>query len=156
MNINEISNQAISDSMTFEEVVTLVENMLEVGADSALDEELLKQPKIFGVLERLYSVHSRKLSILHRQRMAVEAVRERHYGGKMTGEHYKKDPLPEAILKSDIPKKINQDPQVLEIRGLHEEQDRIVTLIEKSKDQLRQRSWDIKNMIDYRKMILGV
>lgn len=156
MDIDKIHNTPVSDEMDFETVSGLIEDMLSIEPDADLDVEILKHPKIFGVLSRLHAVHARKLALLTSQKAKVEWQRERHYGGKMPAAHYKQDPLNEAVLKADIPKYMAVDPIVLEMRGVVAEQDRIVSMIENAQNQLRNRSWDIKNVIAYRQMLLGV
>lgn len=155
MQIEEIGKVAVSDAMTHEEVVSLLEDLLDIGADSDLEVEIKKQPKIFAVLERLYSVHSRKLAILHTQRAKVERLRTMFYDGKLPASHYQKEPLAVAVLKSDIPKLLDTDVQMTEMRALYNEQDRLVKSIERAKEQLRSRTWDLKNIIEYRKLLLG-
>lgn len=140
--------------LTFEELVKIVEDLLVIKSDD-LDAEALRGQKIFTQLNLIYIQVSRKLALLTKQKDTVEFNRTRHYSGKLTSLHYKNDPLPESILKTDIPNHMNVDPIVVEIRDMVRECERVVKFIEDAKGSLRSRGFDIKNAIDYRKLMMG-
>lgn len=139
---------------TFEEISEKVDQLLEIKAED-LDGEAIKNPKIFSEINRMYIQKSRKLYELTNQQDKLEHKRKRYYSGKETAEVYKKEPLNEAILKSDIDSYMAIDPLIVEMRSLVKECERIVKYLEDAKAQLRQRGFDIKNAIDYRRLMLG-
>lgn len=139
---------------TFEELETEVDQLLNIESDN-LDGESIRSPKIFNVLSRMYVQKGRKLYELTGQLNKLVLQRERYYGGKETAEYYKKNPLNEAILKSDISKYVDVDPLVVEMRRLVKECEVTVKFLEESKKELHQRRFDVKNAIDYRRMMLG-
>lgn len=140
---------------TYEEIEAEVDRLLNINADD-LDGEAIRNSKIFTQLSRMYVQKSRKLSELYTALAKLEHKRNRYYGGKESSEVYRKEPLNEAILKSDIPSHMNIDPLVIEMRDLVKECERTVKFLEESKGQLRARGFDIKNAIEYRKMMLGL
>lgn len=140
---------------TYEEIETEVDRLLSINPDD-LDREAIRNPKIFTNLNRMYVQKSRRLSELYNALNKLEHKRHRYYAGKATAEEYKKEPLTEAILKTDIPSYMNIDPLVSELRDHVKECERVVKFLEDAKGQLRQRGFDIKNAIDYRKMMLGL
>lgn len=139
---------------TYEEIEARIETLLNIDSDN-LDGEAIRNQKIFPEISRIYVQKSRKLSALINQLNKIEFNRTRHYSGKLTAEHYKKDPLTEAVLKTDIPNYMNVDPVVVEMRNLVKECERAVKFLEDAKGSLRARGFDIKNAIEYRKLMLG-
>ena len=139
---------------TYEEISSKVDSLLIIDGDE-LDYEAMRNQKIFSTINRYYVQKSRELESLSNTLAKVEQTRFRHYAGKETALHYKTNPLPEAILKSDIPGHMSVDPIVVEMRGFVKECERIVKYLEESKGSLRSRSFDIRNAIDYRKMMTG-
>jgi hypothetical protein len=140
---------------SYEQVEEHVDDLLSIDSNN-LDAEALRNSRIFTKLSRIYVIRSRKLAELHTQLAKLEHKRKRYYSGKETAETYKKEPLTEAILKSDIDSYMAIDPIIVEMRELVKEEDRIVRFIEDAKGLLRWRGNDIKNAIEYRKLMMGM
>lgn len=140
---------------TFEDIEKVIEEKLIIDGND-LDGEAIRNQKIFTEINRIYVHKSRKLGELTDQLAKVEHNRYRHYNGKLSAEHYKKDPITEAILKQDIPSYMNIDPLVVEMRNLVKECERVVKYVEDAKKSLHSRGFDVKNAIDYRKLMLGL
>lgn len=140
---------------SYEQIETEVDRLLTINPDE-LDSEALRGGKIFTSLNRIYIAKSRQLGELLKVQAKVEQKRQRYYAGKESAEVYRKEPLTEAILKTDIPMYMNTDPVVVEIRDLVKECERCVKFLEDAKGQLRQRGFDIKNALDFRRMMLGL
>lgn len=139
---------------TYEEINSHVDTLLSISSEN-LDAESIRNTKIFTELHKIYVIRARKLIKLKTEKDKLEQKRKRHYEGKMPAEHYKKEPLNEAVLKSDIPILMNIDPLVIEIRGLVDEEEKIVEFLEASKGMLKTRSFDIKNAIAWRQLMMG-
>ncbi|BAU39965.1 hypothetical protein [Ralstonia phage RSP15] len=150
----DYSTIVLSADDNFDTVNKLIADMFIVDQTN-IEGSSAENVRIFTVLQKLWSIHSRKLKKLHTDVKKVEMQRTRHYLGKLPRSHYDKDPLPEAILKSDVEKYVAIDDIVIEIRTLYQEQEAIVTLIEEAKKMLNQRGWDIRAIIDLRKMQAG-
>lgn len=148
-------NQSISNIESFEEINNLISEMLSIDEEN-LDGSALEQPKIFSFLQRLYAIHSRKLSKLMTDQKKVDLFRWKYYNEKLPSEYYtKKEPLREKVLKTDVDKYLKTDDLVVEAKNQVEEQDRIVNLIESAQKVMASRGFDIKNAIEYRKFLLG-
>lgn len=139
---------------TYEEIEEYVDGLLTVDPDD-LDGEALRNSRIFSKLNRVYIQKSRLLAEQTNQLDKLEFNRRRRYLGKWTAEEYKKEPMPEAILKGDVDLYMRVDPLVIEFRNIVRETERIVKFMEDSKGQLRSRGFDIKNSIDFRKLMTG-
>lgn len=139
---------------TFEDIEKVVNEELAINPDD-LDLEAIRNQKIFGKFSKMYVEKSRHLAELLDQQAKVEFNRYRHYAGKLSGEHYKKEPITEAILKTDIPSYMAIDAVVVEMRNLVKECERTVKYLEESKKSLYGRGFDIKNAIDYRRLMMG-
>lgn len=142
------------EEMSYEQVIDHVDSLLAVNSE-ALDEASLANMKIFSQIERVYATHFKKLKVLMRQQDKVEHVRWRRYTGKWTALQYKEEPLTEAVLKSDVDKYMAIDPQVVEIRHLVDEQEKLVKYLENAKGMIRQRGFDIKTALDFQKFMAG-
>lgn len=140
--------------MNYEQVVDHIQQLLAVNEEN-LDSEALRSMQIFSELERMYAAHFKKLRVLMRQQDVVALTRWKRYAGKWTAAQYKEEPLAEAILKGDIDKYLAVDPVLVEINHLVEEQDKLVKHIEAAKGMIRQRGFDIKNALEFRKFMAG-
>ncbi len=139
---------------TYEELSGYINSLLEIDQDH-LDAEATRNQRIFAEISLAYVQKSRLLASLTSQLDKVEFKRFRHYAGKETSAHYKEEPLTEAILKTDIPNYMNIDPLVVEMRGLVKETERIVKYLEEAKGSLRSRGFDIKNAIEFKRLMAG-
>ena len=153
--MSKFENVAYSPESTFDEVNDQVAVLLEIDM-TALDVAAVENVKIFSCLQKLYNIHTKKLHRMTVQFKKVEMQRWKHYCGKMPPDHYKQEPLREAILKQDIDRYMAVDDTYQSAKSLLDEQDRIVSLIEKSKQEVKSRGFNIKNAIDYQRMINGM
>jgi hypothetical protein len=140
---------------TYEEVSEYIDGLLSIDSEK-LDSEAVRNQHIFASINRVYIQKSRKLYSMINKQDKLELSRYRHYNGKETKEHYREEPLTESLLKTDIPLYMNVDPLVIEMRSMVKECERIVKYLEDAKGSLRSRGFDIKNAIDYRKLMLGM
>lgn len=100
--------------------------------------------------------NTRKLEHMAADAEKVKQFRARYYGGKLSSEHYKKEPLREAILKSDIDQYVKTDPVYLEAKSRLAEQERIVKYLEDSKKMLSDRTYLLNTALSFQKMNLGM
>ncbi len=144
----------IQPDMTLEQIQELIGNNLEITTEK-LDQEARKQSALFNALQRLLMLNTRKLEkeITHMEKIKLN--RYRHYTGKMTSEHYKKEPQRETILKADVDTYIKNDQLYIEQSERLRESERIVKYLEDCKKQLTERGYLIKTMLDFAKMNLG-
>lgn len=144
----------ISPDMNLEQIIELVSEELVINDDN-ISHESTRQVKIFSKLQQLYVWNTRKLEKCINEMAQVKVSRYRFYTGKLPAEHYKKEPLRESILKSDVDSYMSIDPVVVEMKNRLAEQERIVKFLEDAKKQLNERAYLLRTALDFQKMNLG-
>lgn len=148
-------NQSINHLETYEEINNLIGDMLSID-ENDLEKASLDQNRIFTMLQRLFSVHTRKLEKAISNTKKVELHRWKYYTGALTSEEYKKEePLRVKPLKSDVDKYLKIDDLIIEVKSIESEQDRIVKLIEDAQKERTARGFNIKNILEYKKFMAG-
>ena len=141
--------------MSLEEIINVVDNLISINNDN-IDAEASRQTRIFTSIQKLYMWNTRKLEQMAADAEKVKQFRSRFYGGKLPSDHYKKEPLREAILKSDIDQYVKTDPVYLEAKSRLAEQERIVKFIEDSKKMLSDRTYLLNTALSFMKMNNGM
>ena len=138
--------------VTLPEVIEYVEGLLKTDI-TQLDHESLRSNQIFSCLYKLKHIQDKKLRALIQVKNECEHERWLRYSGKASARHYKDDPLPEAILKGDIEKHMTVDKKMVVAREAVAEQDAICCFIEASLKQAGHRGFEIKNALEWKKMM---
>jgi hypothetical protein len=141
--------------MTLEQIIEFVDNQIGINND-AIDQEASRHVKIFTEIQKLYMWNTRKLEQLSIEADKVKMFRTRFYSGKLPGEYYKKEPLREAILKTDIDQYVKVDNVYIEARTRLSEQERIVKYLEDAKKQLSDRTYLLNTALSFQRMNLGM
>lgn len=149
--MNKLTNHEI-ENRAFDDVVEDVETLLAISSGD-LSMESMKFVHIFTTLSRYNRIHSKKLLRLMQLKDKLVVKLQKHYGGKMTAEHYKQHPLPVIPDKKDIDKWIRADDLMVEMEELVRDQEHIVSLIEDAMKQANNRGYAIKNAIDYQRLM---
>lgn len=147
--------QEVKPGMTLEEIISVVDPLLSINDDN-LAHESTRQVKIFTTIQRLYMWNTRELEKRIQEVERVKNFRYRFYAGKLPSDHYKKEPLREAILKSDIDQYLKIDPVLVEAKERCSEQERIVKFIEDAKKMLGDRGYLLRTALDFQRMTLGL
>ena len=126
----------------------------EQGTD--LHRESLKTSDMLVSWVSLYVKENRILKKLKIKQSKVYQDLKGYYSGKAAPEVYQIRPLNDRILRTDIDNHIKTDPLFLEIQEQIDEQESIVDLCLKATEALKNRSFLIKNAIDYLKFLNGV
>ena len=82
-------------------------------------------------------------------------ARTNYYMGKATDEEYKAEPLQHKVLKQDVQTWLAADDQYNETKSVLNDQVIKITMIETFMKELSQRSFNIKNAIEYQKFKQG-
>lgn len=136
----------------FKAIADEIESLLKIDTDN-LDAEALRGTMIFVRLHRLYNIEGKKLRHFTQLLDKLEMIRWKHYNGLLDGKHYREDPLPVKPNKTDVNLYMKSDSTLQEMREIVRVQDSIVSFIEDSIKQAKNRNFDIKNAIDFRKML---
>ena len=144
----------ITKDMSLEDIIDAVDELIGINNEN-IDAEASRQTRIFTSLQKLYMWNTRKLETMVNEHEKVKAFRKKFYEGKLPSEHYKKEPLREAILKSDVEQYLKVDQVLLEAKARLTEQERIVKYLEDSKKMLSDRTYLLSTALNFQKMCAG-
>ena len=140
--------------MTLEELQTQADKDLVID-DTELDTESLKTP----ILHNKYLQYYNKFNLLLKKSQWEERTLQRekweYYTGKSDPEVYKQKPFDLKVLKNDVHIYINSDEDIQKIQAKIEYQSAIVSYLEQILRILNNRSFTIKNAIEWRRFTSG-
>lgn len=124
--------------------------------DLELDRESIEIPKLHSKYYRLYNEFSLlkkktefDLKVLYRQKWE-------YYSGKAPSQIYKENPFDHKVLKNDISIYIDSDEDIGRTKLKLEYQDCVLSYLESILKIITNRTFQIKNAIDWKKFIEGV
>tara|TARA_B110000211_G_scaffold71433_1_gene82783 strand:- start:3977 stop:4432 length:456 start_codon:yes stop_codon:yes gene_type:complete len=144
--------------------ITLIDDIYELwGEDSkidslALDEESLKIPVLHSRYVRILSDERRHLNKMRETHNILKKDKLEYYSGKMCQEDLEERgwaPLSVRILKSDVPKYVEGDKDIVRQLIQVSEQNEKVLLLVSILGTIQWRGQQIKNAIDWRKFLSG-
>lgn len=137
---------------TIEELQLTMAKLFEF--DSAnLDTMALGQTRLFHEVQRLYLQESKYLRYIMRKYDKVFLHRKKYYMGVLPQSVYKAEPLNPLPLKSEIDMYMRADDIVCEMKELMSESEERVKYTEDCLKRVRDRGYDIKNAIEWRKVV---
>lgn len=78
-----------------------------------------------------------------------------YYRKKADPEVYEKKPLLKKIMDTDVKLYLAADPDLQELRGKIESKEEVIDFLKRTLDQVAQRTWLIRNAIEYYKFVNG-
>jgi len=124
-----------------------------------LDEESIKTPALHSKYVRILGDERRQLKRMLLTHKILERDKTEYYQGKMCEDDLTERgwiPLDVRILKSDVPKYVDGDKDVvkhlIQISDQNEKVELLVSIIK----TINSRNWDIRNAIEWRKFLGGV
>ena len=140
--------------MTLEELQAQADKDLVID-DTELDTESLRTP----ILHNKYLQYYNKFNLLLKKSQWEERTLQRekweYYTGKSDPEVYKQKPFDLKVLKNDVHIYINSDEDIQKIQAKIEYQSAIVNYLEQILRILNNRSFTIKNAIEWRRFTSG-
>ena len=140
--------------MTLEELQAQADKDLVID-DTELDTESLKTP----ILHNKYLQYYNKFNLLLKKSQWEERTLQRekweYYTGKSDPSVYKAKPFDLKVLKNDVHIYINSDEDIQKIQAKIEYQSAIVNYLEQILRILNNRSFTIKNAIEWRRFTSG-
>ena len=140
--------------MTLDELQAEADKDLVID-DTELDTESLKTP----ILHNKYLQYYNKFNLLLKKSQWEERTLQRekweYYTGKSDPEVYKQKPFDLKVLKNDVHIYINSDEDIQKIQAKIEYQSAIVNYLEQILRILNNRSFTIKNAIEWRRFTSG-
>jgi|SRR5210317_948933 hypothetical protein len=140
--------------MDIEQLQELADKDLKIN-DSELDIEALKTPQ----LHNKYLKHLNKFKLLLTKSQAELNTLRRdkweYYTGKADASVYAQKPFDLKILKTDIDKYLNADEEIQRLTQKVEYLTTVIDFLDRTLRQITNRTFAIKNAIDWRKFTSG-
>ena len=140
--------------MTLEELQAEADKDLVID-DTELDTESLKTP----ILHNKYLQYYNKFNLLLKKSQWEERTLQRekweYYTGKSDPSVYKEKPFDLKVLKNDVHIYINADEDIQKIQAKIIYQEAIVNYLEQVLRMINNRSFTIKNAIEWRRFTSG-
>ena len=140
--------------MTLEELQAEADKDLVID-DTELDTESLKTP----ILHNKYLQYYNKFNLLLKRSQWEERTLQRekweYYTGKSDPSVYKEKPFDLKVLKNDVHIYINADEDIQKVQAKIVYQEAIVNYLEQILRMINNRSFTIKNAIEWRRFTSG-
>jgi hypothetical protein len=140
--------------MTLEELQSQADKDLVID-DTELDTESLRTP----ILHNKYLQYYNKFNLLLKKSQWEERTLQRekweYYTGKSDPSVYKEKPFDLKVLKNDVHIYINSDEDIQKIQAKITYQEAIVNYLEQILRMINNRSFTIKNAIEWRRFTSG-
>ncbi len=140
--------------MTLEEIQAEADKDLVID-DTELDTESLKTPIIHNKYLQYYTKFNLLLKKSQWEERTLQREKWEYYTGKSDPEVYKDKPFDLKVLKNDVPIYINADEDIQKIQAKVVYQEAIVSYLEQILRMINNRSFTIKNAIEWRRFTSG-
>ena len=138
------------------ETITDMWSQDSVIDDILLDNASLKIPQLHAKYLGFHTEFSLLQKKAQQEHKSLTHKKTLYYSGKDLPEEYEKTPFPYKVMKSDVPSWVAVDEQIQKVEmKLHYYEVVLSTLSEIIK-QIHQMSYNIKNMIEWRRFTNGV
>ena len=140
--------------MTLEELQELADKDLKIN-DSELDLESIKTPQIHNKYMKHLSKFKLTLSRAESELHIVKRTKWEYYTGKADSTVYVEKPFNLKILRQDVDKYIDSDEEVIKAKQKVDYLTTVVDFLDRSIRQISNRTFTIKNAIDWKKFTSG-
>lgn len=129
--------------------------------DSKIDEVLIDQAsiRIPQLHQKYLTLHSEYVLLSKRKAQELDKVRHKrrlYYSGKALPKEYEKEPFEYHVMKADVPSWVSVDEQVQHVELKYEYYCVTIRVLEEILKQINQMSFNIKNVIEWRRFTGGV
>jgi len=141
-------------------MITLDDIKTQWAEDSKIDNDLLdnestKIPQLHSkYLNYLSDVRSIKIRKEQEYKVLIREKFE-YYTGKASDKVYQENPFDLKVLKQDVPMYIDADPEIQNVTTRINYYEEMIFFLEKVIQQLNNRTFQIKNSIDWQKFMQG-
>ena len=140
--------------MTFDELTQLAEKDLKIN-DTELDLESLKTPALHNKYSKFHNQYINLLKKTEQDRDRLLREKWEYYTGKSDPSVYQAKPFNLKILKQDVDKYIESDDEWIKANQKVKYLETIVDFLDRTLRQISNRTFTIKNAIDWRKFTSG-
>jgi len=141
-------------------MITLDDIKSQWAEDSKIDNDLLDNEST-----KIPQLHSKYLNYLtdvrliklRKEQEYKVLIREKfeYYTGKASDKVYQENPFDLKVLKQDVPMYIDSDPEIQKVTTRINYYEEVIFVLEKIIQQLNNRTFQIKNSIDWQKFMQG-
>ena len=140
--------------MTFDELQQLAEKDLKIN-DTELDLESLKTPQIYNKYLKHYTKYKLLLTRAESDYSTLKREKWEYYTGKADPKVYEEKPFDLKILKTDLDKYLDADIDLQKAIQKVKYLDTTVDFLERTLRQVSNRTYTIKNAIEWRRFTSG-
>lgn len=141
--------------MELAEIKFLVTEALDIDK-CKIDQAAIDTPRLYGKLLNVRCEENLALKKLHLLYNSKEVEKRLYYTGKANPEVYAKKPLDARILKTELKQVLENDMEMQELALKIGIQNEKIDLINDALKGVLQRTFLIKSIIDYEKLMNGV
>ena len=123
--------------------------------DTLIDEAALKIPQLHM---KYITLHSEYVLLAKKKGLDLKTLQHRknlYYSGRATPEEYEDKPFEYKVMKSDIPSWVAIDEEVQRVELKLEYYNATIRVLEDILKQVHQLSFNIKNVIEWRRFVAG-
>ena len=140
--------------MTLEELQSQADKDLVID-DTELDTESLRTPILHNKYLRYYNKFNLLLKKSQWEERTLQREKWEYYTGKSDPSVYKEKPFDLKVLKNDVHIYINADEDIQKVQAKIVYQEAIVNYLEQILRMINNRSFTIKNAIEWRRFTSG-
>ena len=140
--------------MTLEELENLADVDLKIK-DIELDIESLKIPQLHNKYSKFHNQFINLLKKSEQNRDILIREKWEYYTGKASPSVYQAQPFNLKILRQDVDKYIDSDEDIIKLKQKSDYLNTVVDFLDRTVRQISNRTFTIKNAIDWKKFISG-
>ena len=141
--------------MTLEEIQTMADKDLKIN-DVELDLESLKTPQLHNEYSKYHTKYKNLLKVAEQDLARIVREKWEYYTGKADPSVYQTKPFNLKVLRQDVDKYIKSDSDVNKLEQKVTYIETTVDYLEKTLKIISNRTFTIKNAIDWKKFTSGV
>ena len=141
--------------MTFDELQELAEKDLKIN-DTELDLESLKTPQLHNKYMKFHNQYTNLLKKAEQDLARLTREKWEYYTGKADPSVYQQKPFNIKLLKPDVDKYIKADEDMIKLEQKVTYIQSVVDYLDKTIRTISNRTFQIKNAIDWKKFTSGV
>ena len=140
--------------MTLDELQAQAEKDLKID-DTELDLESLKTPQLHSQYLKTYSTYALMLKKAEGDYSKLHIKKWLFFTGKAEPEEYKEKNFDLKVLRQDVDKFIDSDDEIIKLKQKIEYLKQICSYCESTLKQINNRTFQIKNAIEWKKFTMG-
>jgi hypothetical protein len=141
--------------LTNQQLLDLAEKDLEIDYTSDIGYLVSLQPKLFVKYTRMLKDETQKLKSLQLKSEKLQSELWLYYTGKASPEVYKEKPMDNRFLKSEVKEAMFMDKDWMQHQVKLMLQEERVDLLERIAQQIKDRSFTLRTILEWKKFMEG-